>query len=130
MAKTQTEVVTLAYRLLGAVDLAESPTATEDTHGDLLLAAIYEELQAQEGLTISWALATAVPDEAFIPLAYVLAADLSPTLELPAPMSRAMAMLRLRGALAPDDRADYRDLDDSGTVDADETEAGERAAFY
>lgn len=130
MAKTQTDLVTLAYRLLGVIDLEESPTTAEDTHGDALSAAIYEELQAQQGLAISWALANAIPDEAFIPFAYVLAFDLAPTMQVSAPISRGVAMARLRGALAPDDREDFRDTDDSGTVDADEADAGARAAYY
>jgi hypothetical protein len=47
-----------------------------------------------------------VPDEAFIPLANLLAVEISPDFGGALPQSRGSALLRLLSVLRPDDRTD------------------------
>lgn len=124
---TRADVITRALRRLGVVAKDDAPDADDEALAGEVLDALFVEVQETQAVT--WAL-SAVPDEAFLPLANLLACDVAPDFSVAAPTPRAVALRRLLAVIRPDNRADPRDLDNNGTIDAEETAAGERARFY
>lgn len=129
MTKNRTEVVTLAMQRLGVSDIAEAVSAEQLSVAGNHLDLLFEEISAFEGVTISWTLAT-VPDNTALPLAYLLATEVSPVFGVQAPETRGRAMVRLKRSINPDDREDQADTDEDGTTTSDESDAYERAQFY
>lgn len=129
MTKTRTEVVNQAYRRLGIVAVDQVASADEIAYGGNTLDALFAELKASDGITVTWDL-SAVPDTAFIPLANLLAVEVAPAYMQQAPERRGSAFIRLRKVLSPDDRPNDRDRDEDGTVTEAEIEAQERAVYY
>lgn len=128
MPKTRAEVITSALRRIGVVAEDEAASTAMETNTGEVLDTLLAEVEAAKALT--WDL-TAVPDEAFIALSNLLAADAAPLYPpAQAPYSRGVAWMRLMGVIRPDDREDYRDTDDDGTISDAEADAGERARFY
>lgn len=128
MAKTRLDVIQMALRRLGVIAADQAATADQEAFAGDTLDALFEEIKGTQGVTITWAL-SATPDAAFLPLSYLLAAEIAPHYMVQAePRSRAMG--RLRAALISDDREDRRDLDDDGTVTDAEIAADQRAQFY
>lgn len=128
MPKTKNEVITRAMRhirVLGANETADADMVA--TAGDVL-DALFAEFQQTQGVTFSWAL-DATPDGAFLPLAYLLGAEIAPDYNRPA-QSRSRAIGRLRAFAIDDDRPDSRDLDEDGTISDAEIDAAARAAYY
>lgn len=125
---TSHDVITLAHRQIGVVADDEPMTADQEAYATPLLEALFEEFQMVQGVTFTWGL-TAVPRAALIPLATLVAAEIAGHYSRPAPLiSRATG--RLRAAYLPDDRPDVRDLDDDGTVSANEADIAKRARYY
>jgi hypothetical protein len=91
---------------------------------------IMDELVTVHGATIAWDVDT-VPDGLFLPMAHAVAVEVNVDYPVRPPFdTRSRALMRLRAALFPDDRAARADLDDDGTVTADEAAADARGAFY
>ena len=98
---TKLDVITAALRLLGVLASDEEPTADQYAMGDLYLASIFEEVEAEAGLPFS---VDAVPVNAFLALSRLLAVDLAAPFLVNPPTSRGMAMLRLLAVVRPDNR--------------------------
>ena len=127
MSKTRAQVISRALRDIRVVAVDEAADADMEADVGDVLDALFQEIEYYKDVT--WTLAT-VPDNAFLGLANLLAVEVAPTYNKAPPMRRSDAWLRLMAVIRPDDREDYRDIDESGTVDADEADAGERARYY
>lgn len=128
MSKTKLEVVTMALRRIRV--LAGGEDANGDDFGDVgdTLDALFEELKDVHGMAFTWDLG-AVPDNAFLPLSYLLAVEVAPMFNRPTE-TRNTAMMRLNAVAFPNDVDDRRDTDDDGTVSTDEATAGLAAAYF
>lgn len=125
---TRLEVINRAFRILGVKAEDEALTADQVANGGNVLDSLFAELGNEA--TIAWTLDT-TPEMSFQPLARYLAVELAP--EYPPavpPTTRGLAWRRLMATIRSDDRVDVRDLDESGTVDTDEADAGLRAIYY
>lgn len=129
MSKTRLDVISEALRRLQVLASDTDPAADDSSYTGNTLDALFAEIQNTQGITIAWTL-DATPDNAFLPLSYLLAVEVAPHFTVQPPETRATAMGRLRAALITDDRADRRDLDDDGTVTEGEIEADQKAQFY
>lgn len=128
MTKTRLEVIQMAHRRLGVLSADEEPTDDQSVFAGDVLDALFEEVNTVQDLGLAWTL-DSVPDAAFLPLSYLLAADIAPHYEVAAePRHRAMG--RLRAYALPDDRDDSRDLDGDGAISEAEEAAGDRALYY
>lgn len=128
MTKTSSSVVAQAHRYIGVLSVDEDPSDDMVSFGGAVLDGLLDEAATAHGLTFTWTSA-AVPDGVWLPLSRLLAAEIAVHYERPAePVSRAWT--RFRAAVQADDRTDWRDLDEDGTVSGEEVEAGDRAAFY
>lgn len=124
MAKTKTDVVAMAHRSMGILSADETPTADQEAYAGDVLDALLAEIAAIHGVYLSYDL-----DETFLPMSYLLAAEIAPHYGVQA-MPRSMAMSRLLAYAVPDNRPDRRDLDENGTVTAAERAAAGRAEYY
>jgi hypothetical protein len=125
---TRLDVIERAFRIINVKAEDEALTADQAANGGDVLDSLFAELGNEA--TITWTLDT-TPQVSFQPLARYLAVELAP--EYPpavAPTTRGLAWRRLMATIRADNRDDVRDLDDSGTVDADEADAGQRANYY
>lgn len=128
MTKTRLDVVQQAHRRLGVLSADEEASADQIAFAGEVLDALFAEVNAVQGLGFTWDLAS-VPDAAFLALSGLLATEIAPHYEIASePRSRAMA--RLRAYALTDDRADWRDLDEDGTVSDAEAAAAERSLYY
>lgn len=121
MTKTTAEVIARAHRELGLLAADEAPTADMDAYAQDALDGVIGELAAVQDVSVS---ASEVPDEVFIPLASLLAAEIAPHYGVQGP-SRARAIGRLRAIYLSDDRED-RAL----ALFGDDADKADRAAFY
>lgn len=102
MSKTKLETVARAHRVLGLLAVDEVPTADMiDFAGDTL-DGILEELETMQGLSVPFS-SSAIPDEMFIPMGDLLAAEIAGHYGVNGPV-RSRAIARIRAALALDDR--------------------------
>ncbi len=129
MAKTRLEVVTRAHRRLGGLSPDETLTADQIATGGEILVGLVDELQATQGLTLSWD-ADSVPDGLYLPMAYLLAVDLAPEYEVAPRDTRARLIAQVRAYELPDDREDRADLDDDGTVTTTEAYVDGMAQYF
>lgn len=128
MTKLRLDVIQHAHRILGILAADQEATADQEAYAGEVLDAVFAEVNTVEGLGFTWDL-TAIPDEAFLGLSGLLASEIAPHYGLPAaPRSRSIA--RLRAYALPDDRADWRDFDEDGTVSTEEAAAAERSLYY
>lgn len=119
MAKSKTEVVAEAHRRISVLSVDESPSTDMVTYAsDAADSLIYELNGPPYNMRFFWD-ATAVPEDAFRPFAWLLAVDLAAHYQVPAE-PRTMALNRLRGYAFPDDREDTRDTDNDGLLSDDE----------
>lgn len=126
--RSRTDVINRAFRILRIKAEDEALTADQFANGGGVLDSLFAELQNEA--PIAWAL-DGPPLVSFQPLAMLLAVELAP--EYPPavpPTTRGLAWRRLMATIRSDDRVDVRDLDESGTVDAAEADAGLRAIYY
>lgn len=100
---TKRDVIERAFRFLGVVADDEPMTAAQEANGTALLESLYSEMvnEAPPYWTID-----DIPAGAATFVAMALAADLAPTYGEAPPMSRGSALLRVYGAVRPDDRAE------------------------
>lgn len=124
---TRLEVIERAFRILTVKAEDESLTADQLANGGAVLDSLFAELGNEA--TIAWTLDT-TPSMSFQPLAMLLAVELAGEYDRPRPTTRGLAWRRVMATIRSDNRPDFRDLDDSGTVDAEEEAAGQRAAYY
>jgi hypothetical protein len=82
----------------------EAPTADQGAVMLETLQALDEELQRNFGLVLPMAATGEIEDDVFLPLANLLASEAAADFGVPAPMSRATALIRLRAVTNPDDR--------------------------
>lgn len=116
-----------AFRILGIKAEDEALTADQLANGGDVLDSLYAELGNET--TISWAL-SATPDKSFQPLAMLLAVELAGEYGRPRPATRGLAWRRFMATVRSDNRDDFRDLDDDGTISTAEADAGLRALYY
>ena len=102
MAKTQAEVVARAHRTLGLLAADEVPTADMDSFAGNALEGAIEELAYVQGLGVTFD-QTDVPEELFLAVSDLLAAEIAPHYGVNGP-SRSRALTRIRANLACDDR--------------------------
>lgn len=129
MAKTRLDVINMSLRRLQVLASDTDASADDAAFTGDTLDAMFAEIQNTQGITITWAL-DATPDNAFLPLSYLLAVEVAPHFTVQPPESRATAMGRLRAALISDDLDIRADFDDDGTVDEAEEEADLRAQYF
>lgn len=120
MAKTRLDVITRALRSVGVVAHDETPDSGIAAEAGSVLDALFAEIETAKA--VAWDLTT-VPDEAFIPLANLLAAEIAPTFQVGTVFSRPVSWMRLMSVIRPNDMEDARDIDESGTVDTSEAMA-------
>lgn len=104
MNHSRETVALRALRMIGVAASDEPATADQMQAAIQVLNALFAELRAEAVPT--WDVATGTPDEAFMPLANWLAAELAGEYMSAAPMTRARAKLRLLAVVRPDDRTD------------------------
>lgn len=129
MTKTRDEIIEAAFRRIGVKATDVALTADEEAYGADILEGLFEELQTSQDLTIAWTLDT-TPDGIFPAMANYLAVEIAPSYSVAPIESRARAIQRIRAYLLTDDREDFRDLDDDGTISEEEEAAGDRSAYY
>lgn len=116
MDRTRDETALRALRLIGVVANDEPATADQSQTALDVLESIWAEVRAEAQAT--WDIATGIPQEAFVPLAHFLAAELAGEYVVAAPMTRARARLRLLAVIRPaepcDDTCDYDPCADYG----------------
>ena len=125
---TTLDVIAMAHRRLGVLSADDVPSADMDAFATDTLTALFDELATVHRVDVAWDLDT-VPQAAFLPLSYLLAAEIAQHYERPAE-PRLRALNRFLAYAFPDDRPDSRDLDEDGTVTDDEAEAGKRAVYF
>lgn len=104
MDHSRETVALRALRMIGVTASDEPATADQMQAAIHVLNAIFAEFRTEAIPT--WDVATGTPDEAFMPLASWLAAELAGEYMAAAPMTRARAKLRLLAVVRPDDRVD------------------------
>lgn len=109
MERTRDEVALRALRLLGVVASDEPATADQAQGALMVLDSIWAEVRDEAQAT--WDIATGVPQEAFVPLANLLAAEMAGEYATPAPMTRPRAKLRLLAVIRKAEQRDCCDVD-------------------
>lgn len=128
MPKTSLEVIARAHRIIGVLANDEAPTADMQAYAMDTLEGFLAELTGTQKVAFTWTVET-VPDAAFLALSECLAAEVQEHYGI-MKVNRSKAIGRLRAALVPDDTQGVPDLDEDGTIQEDETEAYDRAAYY
>lgn len=102
--KIRDELITRALRRIRVVAMDEAATAEQAMIASDALDALASELQVTFGIRALIDASEAVDDELFLPLAFLLAAEIAPDFGVPRvePLSR--ALIRLRALTNPDDR--------------------------
>jgi hypothetical protein len=129
MPKTKNDIINAALRRIAVVASDEVSTADQRSYSSDTLDGLFAELTGVEGMTFDWGL-SAVPDEMFLPLSYLLAVEVAPHFLVNAPDTRSRAMHRVRAVAFPNDADDRRDVDDDGAVTEAEALDGQRAAYF
>lgn len=129
MAKNSTEIATEALRRINVVSSKETASTADLTYVEAAWDALFAEFAAEpHAYGVSWTVDT-VPDYLFRPVAWLLGVQIAQHYQRPAePEFRAWG--RVRAAIFSDDREDFRDIDESGTIGDAEADAGERARYY
>ncbi len=130
MTKTSQDVVTYAYQHLGIAAEDHPITAEQSAIGKEILDGLFAEY-AVEGFTTLTDV-EAVPDAAFLGVGQMLAVELSGN-RYGTPRNEQhwmMGLRRLRRLLMLDDRSDPADIDNDGTITADETQDDLEAQFF
>lgn len=102
MPKTKLEMTARAHRVLGLLSADENPSADMIAFAGEALEGVIEELAYVQGVGISFDVDT-VPDELFIPLGDLLAAEIAAHYGVVGPV-RSRAISRIRASLVADDR--------------------------
>lgn len=109
MDRTRDEVALRALRLLGVVASDEPATADQAQGALMVLDSIWAEVLGEAQAT--WDITTGVPQEAFVPLANLLAAEMAGEYAVPSPMSRPRAKLRLLATIRKSEPHELCDTD-------------------
>ena len=129
MPKTKSELVAEAHRQLAVLSVDEEPSTDMTTYGESKADSLFAELLAEpHAMGFTWDLGT-IPDAVFVPLAQLLAAELT-NYQVAPPVSRVRAMGKVRAYAFTDDRDDRRDADDDGIITDDEETSGLQEQFY
>lgn len=103
--KTRLEIVERALRSLRVLAQDDPATAEMLAEAGGVLGSIFAEINALRP-GVPFDPRSGVPDEALVPLAQLLAAEIAPDYGEPPPVSRARAWLRVRALYVTDDRDD------------------------
>lgn len=129
MPKTTRDTVTAALRRIGVVAVDDPADAATYAVAEEIFEAFYAELPDEGFTTLTDA--NAVPDKAFNAIVQMVAKDIAPQFGVDAPTQDwREGLRRLRRIYMPDDREEWRDVDEDGTVSADEAILGEQALYY
>lgn len=99
MDRTREETALRALRMIGVAAQDEPATADQMQSALDVLESIWAEVR--EEAQAVWDIATGVPQEAFVPLAHFLAAELAGEYAVVAPMTRPRAKVRLLAVIRP-----------------------------
>ena len=99
--KTRLEVITRALRRIRIVAMDEAATTDQENVAGDALDALVLELDRSHDLHIGNS--TQFEDDIFLPLAYLLAAEIAPDFSVQSPEPRSRALMRLRSVLDPND---------------------------
>lgn len=119
----------MALRRIGVTAIGESPAGEDMTVAQDALDAFLSEIKETDGATFTWTSAN-VPDEAALSLSRVVACEIAGMFERPMQERYAAAVGRFRKFAFPDDRAEFRDYDEDGTVSTTEKADGLEAQYY
>lgn len=129
MTKTTLEVVTSALRRAGIAAVDEPADAGTFAEAKALYEGLYAELPGEGFATLTDA--NAVPEKAFNAIVQMTADEIGPTFGVQrAQNSWREGLKRLRRQYMPDDRSDPADLNNDGTISAEETQDDLEAQFY
>lgn len=103
--RTKSELITRALRRLRVVAMDEQASADQEAVVAETLQALEEELQRSFGIVIPLSSSDEIEDDVFLPLAYLLAAEIAPEFAVPSPERRSTALIRLRSVTNPNDKA-------------------------
>lgn len=101
--KTRKQIIERALRILGVLAYDDALTAEQEQEAGCVLDSVFAKMNADIP-GVSFAPVTDVPEEAFVPLANLLAAHMAPDYGVAAPVSRARAWLDVRAVYVKDDR--------------------------
>lgn len=124
---TRLDIITLALRDIGVVARDEAASADDVSFVGGVLDSVFAEIENE--FDVSWTIET-VPTVSAWALARLLSVDIAPAFDMAPRETRARAWRRFFATVRSDNRADFRDLDDSGTISSEEADAGLRAAYY
>lgn len=129
MPKTTIETVTAALRRIGVAAVDEPADAATYAVATEVFEAFYAELPDEGFTTLTDA--NAVPDKAFNAIVQMVSKDIAPHFGVVSQQQDwREGLRRLRRIYMPDDRANAADLDNDGTVSAEETQDDLGAQFY
>ncbi len=100
--KTRQDVISRALRRIRVLAMDEAATAEQEDVAGEALTSLGVELELTHGIIMPDL--DNVPEDTFLPLAYVLAAEIAPDFARPAPEAKGTAITRLRSVTNPDDR--------------------------
>lgn len=124
---TRLDIITLALRDIGVVARDEAASADDVSFVGSVLDSVFAEIENE--FDVTWTIET-VPTVSAWALARLLGVDIAPSFDMAPRETRARAWRRFFSTVRSDNRADFRDLDDSGTISTEEADAGLRAAYY
>lgn len=129
MTKTKSDICTLALVMLNVTPIGGEPEGEDMTLAQSVLESFFARFTSTDGAVLTWDLG-ATPEEAYLPLANILAAMLAPMFQRQSPISLTRGIGQLRELAFPNDVTDSRDLDDNGVIGDAEEQAGLEAQFY
>ena len=97
--KSRKQIIERALRIIGVLAYDDALTADQEAEGGAVLDSIFAKLDAQEP-PVTFAVDD-VPEEAFVPLANLLAAHIAPDYALQTPTGIGRAWLNLRSVYVP-----------------------------
>jgi hypothetical protein len=128
MTKTTLDICTRAMRQIGVLSVGENLAADDFEVVRNAYEAEFERINTDHSLSLTYT-ANTVPDALLVPWASVAAAAVAPIYLVQGP-NLARAIGQIRSYTLPDDREDWRDLDEDGTVSESEENAAKRAQYY
>lgn len=119
----------MAHRRLGVLSSDEPLTADQFAFGGDVLDGLIAEIEATQDMALTWD-GDSVPDTLYLPVAYLLAADLAAHYDVAPRDGRSRLIAQIRAVELPDDREIRADLDDDLTVTDSEAYVDGEAQYY
>lgn len=129
MTRTARDIVDTALKRIRVLGIGENVSDEDYASAREVLDVVFAEISAIEGLSLDWDLET-IPDEISRNLAWYLAALLANDFHKTPPETVALAWVRLRACLLPNDVVNRHDADNDGVMSESEIETRSKAVFY